>query len=62
MLSAAHDGIKAARAGREGGARRDPARPHEPGWLERVFATPATDAIHKFDIANVHLRGPVARW
>ena len=36
-------------------------RPHEPGWLERVFATPGADAIHKFDIANVHLRGPVGR-
>ena len=34
-------------------------RPHEPGWLERVFATPGADAIHKFDVANIHLRGPV---
>jgi hypothetical protein len=34
-------------------------RPHEPGWLQRVFDTPGADAIHKFGIANVHLRGPV---
>jgi hypothetical protein len=34
-------------------------RPRDPAWLERVFATPGADAIHKFDIANVHLRGPV---
>ena len=59
MLSAAHDGIK---------ARVPDARvvlggissPKDPAWLERMFATPGTDAIHKFDIANVHLRGPVA--
>jgi len=58
MLSAAYDGIKAQAPGAQvvlGGLMR----PHEPGWLERVFATPGADAIHKFDIANVHLRGPV---
>jgi hypothetical protein len=33
-------------------------RPHDPAWLERVFATPGADALHKFDIANIHLRGP----
>jgi hypothetical protein len=58
MLSAAHDAIKAQVPGARvvlGGLMR----PHEPGWLERVFATPGTDAIHQFDIANVHLRGPV---
>ena len=58
MLSAAHDGIK----------RRVPEakvvlgglmRPHETAWLDRVLATPGADALHKFDIANVHLRGPV---
>jgi len=58
MLSAAYDGIKA----------RDPEarvllgglqRPDQPKWLERVFATPGADAIHKFDIASLHLRGPV---
>jgi hypothetical protein len=58
MLSAAYDGIKAEVPDAQvllGGLMR----PHEPGWLERVFATPDADAIHKFDIANVHLRGPV---
>jgi hypothetical protein len=58
MLSAAYDGIKAEVPSAQvvlGGLMR----PHEPGWLERVFATPGADAIHKFDIANVHLRGPV---
>ena len=59
MLSAAHDEIKARVPDARivfGGVMR----PHEPGWVERVFATPEADAIHKFDIANVHLRGPVA--
>jgi hypothetical protein len=58
MLSAAYDGIKAQAPDAQvvlGGLMR----PHEPGWLERVFATPGVDALHKFDIANVHLRGPV---
>ena len=57
MLSAAYDEIKARVPSAKvllGGLMR----PHEPGWLERVFATPGADAIHKFDIANVHLRGP----
>ena len=58
MLSAAYDGIKARAPDAKvvlGGLMR----PHEPGWLERVFATPGADAIHKFDIANIHLRGAV---
>jgi hypothetical protein len=58
MLSAAHDRIKAKAPGDQivlGGL----ARPHEPGWLQRVLDTPGADALHKFDIANVHLRGPV---
>jgi hypothetical protein len=58
MLSAAYDGIKARVPEAKvvfGGLMR----PHEPAWLERVFATPGADALHKFDIANVHLRGPV---
>jgi hypothetical protein len=29
-------------------------------WLDRVFATPGANAIHKFDVANVHLRTPLA--
>jgi hypothetical protein len=58
MLSAAYDGIKAQMPSAQvllGGLMR----PHEPGWLERVFATPGADALHKLDIANIHLRGPV---
>ena len=31
--------------------------PRSLGWLSRVFATPGTDALRRFDIANVHLRG-----
>jgi hypothetical protein len=38
-------------------------------WLNEVFATPGFDALHKFDIANIHVRVPasgagptVARW
>jgi hypothetical protein len=59
MLSAAHDGIKARVPDARvvlGGLQR----PDQTEWLERVFATPGADAIHMFDIANVHLRGPVA--
>jgi hypothetical protein len=58
MLSSAYDAIKARVPSATvlmGGLMR----PHEPDWLERVFATPGADAIHKFDVANVHLRGPV---
>ncbi len=58
MLSASYDAIEASAPGATvvlGGLMR----PHEPGWLERVFATPGADALHKFDVANVHLRGPV---
>jgi hypothetical protein len=57
ILSAAYGEIKArAPAARVlfGGLMR----PHDPAWLERVFATPGADALHRFDIANVHLRGP----
>jgi hypothetical protein len=58
VLSASYDAIRANAPGATvllGGLMR----PHEPGWLERVFATPGADALHKFDVANVHLRGPV---
>ncbi|HMJ95220.1 MAG TPA: hypothetical protein VK486_05170 [Thermoleophilaceae bacterium] len=58
MLSAAHDGIKARAPGAQvvlGGLQR----PDQTDWLERVFATPGADALHKFDIASLHLRGPV---
>jgi hypothetical protein len=58
MLSAAHDAIKAKAPGDQivlGGLQK----PHKPEWLQRVFDTPGADAIHKFDIANIHLRGTV---
>jgi hypothetical protein len=58
MLSAAYDQIKAKEPGATvvlGGI----SRPHEPGWLQRVFDTPGADAIHSFDVAAVHLRGTV---
>jgi hypothetical protein len=58
VLSASYDAIKAKVPGATvalGGLQR----PHDPAWLERVFATPGADALHKFDVANVHLRGPV---
>jgi hypothetical protein len=29
-------------------------------WLASVFATPGFDAAHKFDVANVHVRGPLS--
>ena len=58
MLSAAYDQIKAKEPGATvllGGI----SRPHEPDWLQRVLDTPGADAIHKFDVAAVHLRGTV---
>jgi hypothetical protein len=58
MLSAAYDGIKA-RAPNAKVVLGGLMRPHKPSWLERVFAAPGADALHKFDIANIHLRGPV---
>ncbi len=58
MLSAAYDGIKE-RAPEARVVLGGLQRPDQTGWLERVFATPGADAIHKFDIASAHLRGPV---
>jgi len=58
ILSATYDAIKARRPDAKvvlGGLMR----PHQPEWLQQVFDTPGADALHKFDIANVHLRGPV---
>jgi hypothetical protein len=57
MLSAAHDGIaeRAPAAKVVFGGLMNPAAGE---WLDRVFAAPGADAIHKFDIANAHLRGP----
>ncbi len=58
MLSVGHDAIK--RAAPEarvllGGVMSLDSRP----FLEAVFATPGFDAADKFDIANVHVRGPL---
>lgn len=58
MLSTAHDEIES-RAPEARIVFGGLANPRDPSWLERVLATPGADAIHKFDIANVHLRGPV---
>jgi hypothetical protein len=58
MLSSAYDAIKARTPGARivmGGLQR----PDQLRWLERVFATPGADALHKFDVAAIHLRGPV---
>jgi hypothetical protein len=58
ILSAAYDGIKARVPEARvvlGGLQR----PDRTEWLARVLATPGADAIHKFDIASAHLRGPV---
>ena len=58
MLSAAYDGIKA-RVPESRVVLGGLQRPDQTGWLSRVLATPGADALHKFDIASVHLRGPV---
>jgi hypothetical protein len=58
MLSAAHDAIKAREPNDRivlGGLLK----PRETGWLARVFAMPGADALHKFDVGALHLRGPV---
>lgn len=60
MLRAAHDAIKAV----------DPADNVLLGgisgvagtaWLAQVFATPGPDAIHAFDVANLHERGDLSQ-
>jgi hypothetical protein len=60
MLSASHRHIKANAPEAEvvlGGLMS----PHDPSWLERVFATPGTRAARSFDIAALHLRTPARR-
>jgi hypothetical protein len=55
MLSAAYDAIEHGAPEAQvvmGGVER----PWEHAWVERVFATPGADAVHKFDIGAVHLR------
>jgi hypothetical protein len=56
MLSSAYTGIKA-RVPEARVVLGGLMRPHDPTWLERVFSTPGADALHRFDVANVHLRG-----
>jgi Glycosyl hydrolase catalytic core len=57
MLSASYDAIKA-RVPEARVAMGGVMTPWVDDWVERVFATPGADAAHKFDIANIHLRGP----
>ena len=57
MLLAARAGI-AARAPEDRIVLGGIMSPHQPEWLERVLAVPG--AAQGFDVANVHLRGPVA--
>ena len=59
MLRAAHDAIKAVDPGDQvllGGISTPASAP----WLAQVFATPGADAVHAFDIANLHERAPLA--
>jgi hypothetical protein len=57
MLSASYDAIKA-RVPEARVAMGGVMTPWVDDWVERVFATPGAHAAHKFDIANIHLRGP----
>jgi hypothetical protein len=57
MLSASYDAIKA-RVPEAAVAMGGVMNPWTSGWVDRVFATDGADAAHKFDVANVHLRGP----
>jgi hypothetical protein len=59
MLRAAYDAI-GSRVPEADVAMGGVMTPQDPGWVERVFATPGADAAHAFDIANLHLRGPAA--
>ncbi len=58
MLSAAYGAIKARSPSAQVslGGLVDPRRTD---WLARVLRTPGADARHRFDIASLHLRGPV---
>jgi hypothetical protein len=58
MLSASHDAIKA-RVPEDLVLLGGLMTPWQTGWLDRVFATPGAAASRKFDIAAVHLRGPL---
>jgi hypothetical protein len=56
VLRASHDEIKS-RVPEARVAMGGVMSPHDPAWVERVFATPGADAARAFDIANLHLRG-----
>jgi hypothetical protein len=56
MLRAAYDAIRE-RVPEAEVAMGGVMTPQDPGWIERVLATPGADAAHAFDIANLHLRG-----
>ena len=58
MLSAAYEAIKA-RAPDAQVAIGGLVDPRRTDWLARVLDTPGADARHRFDIASLHLRGPV---
>jgi hypothetical protein len=58
VLSSAHDAIKRVAPDAQvimGGV----GSPRTAGWAVRVFRTPGADAARKFDIASVHVRGPL---
>jgi hypothetical protein len=57
MLGASYDAIKA-RVPEARVAMGGVMTPWVDDWVNRVFATPGAGAAHKFDIANIHLRGP----
>jgi hypothetical protein len=59
MLSASYDAIKA-RVPEATVAMGGVMNPWTSGWVDQVFATEGAEAARKFDIANVHLRGPAA--
>lgn len=58
MLRRAYDGIKSV-APEDRVAIGGVMSPGSRDWLTHVFDTPGADARHRFDIANVHLRGTV---
>jgi hypothetical protein len=60
ILSASYDAIHAADPNAEvllGGLMNV----HGHTWINQVLSTPGIDAIHKFDIANIHVRTPATQ-
>lgn len=61
ILAASYDAIHAAdRHARVALGGLENAGSYGVTWLNEVFATPGFDAVHKFDIANIHVRTPAA--